>query len=166
MRIQRVCWRRAAALGLLNCQLPGWKGKSQVLSDQWCIMHQLRQFCCSREVSLIVGLTLGIGWFRRAESKEGWLREKEMGWCFDGPWWWLAQAMASNSQSFDQRMIRHEHRLEINFHLNLIFKLRRLQTVRTFFKIRSCDFSRKKLITVSFLPVGSYRSKRVWLWLR
>jgi hypothetical protein len=75
----------------------------------------------------------------------------------------LAQAMASNSQSFDQRTIRHEHRLEINFHLNLIFKLQRLQTVRTFFKIRSCDFSRKKLITVSLLPVDSYRSRKVWL---
>ena len=52
MRIQTVCWQRAA-LGSLNCQSPGWKGKSQVLSDQWSIMHQLRQFRCSHEVSLI-----------------------------------------------------------------------------------------------------------------
>ena len=52
MRTERVCWRRAA-LGLLNCQSPGWKGKSQVSSDQWSIMHQLRQFCGSHEVSSI-----------------------------------------------------------------------------------------------------------------
>jgi hypothetical protein len=88
-----------------------------------------------------------VGWFRRAESKEGASQEKELGWCFDGQtWWWLAQAMASNSQSFDQRTIRLERRVEINFHLNLIFKLRSLQTVRTFFKIRSPNFSRKKLL--------------------
>jgi hypothetical protein len=78
-----------------------------------------------------------VGWFRRAESKEGGLREKELGWCFDGrTWWWLAQAMANNSQSFDQRTIRHDEcRVEINFHLNLIFKLRSLQTVRTILAI-------------------------------
>jgi hypothetical protein len=70
MRIQRVCWLRAA-LGLLNCQSPGWKGKSQVLSDQWRIIHQLRQFCCSREVSLIVGLTLGVGWLVSESGKQG-----------------------------------------------------------------------------------------------
>jgi hypothetical protein len=66
-----------------------------------------------------------VGWFRRAESKEGGSQEKELGWCFDGrTWWWLPQAMASNSQSFfDQRTIRHDRRVEINFHLNLIFKI-------------------------------------------
>ena len=72
--------------------------------------------------------------------------------------------MASNSQSFNQRTIRHERRVEINIHLNLIFKLRSLQTVTTFFNIRSRDFSRKMLLWVSFLPVGSYRSRKVWLW--
>jgi hypothetical protein len=51
--------------------------------------------------------------------------------------------MASNSKSFDQRTIRLERHVEINFHLNLIFKLQSLQTVRTFFKIRSRDFPAK-----------------------
>jgi hypothetical protein len=40
-----------------------------------------------------------------------------------------------------------------NFILSLIFKIRSLQTVKPFFKICYRDFSRKKLLPVSFLPV-------------
>ncbi len=100
----------------------------------------------------MVGLTLGVFW--RAKSKEGGSREKELGWCFDGQtWWWLAQARASNSQSFDQRTIRHERCVEINFHLNLIFKLRSLQTVRRFLKFVLAIFPAK-----SCVQFRSYRS--------
>ena len=52
-------------------------------------------------------------------------------------------------ESFKAKTIRLERRVEINFHLNLIFKIRSLQTVRPFFKIRSRDFSRKKLLQIS-----------------
>ena len=93
-----------------------------------------------------------VGWFQRAESKEGGLQEKELGWCFDGrTWWWLAQAISSNIQSFDRTFI-----------LNLIFEIQSLQTVRTFFKIHSRNFSRKKLVLALFLLVGSYCSRKVW----
>jgi hypothetical protein len=45
--------------------------------------------------------------------------------------------------SFKQRKIRLERRVEINYDLNLIFKIRSLQTIGRFFKIRSHNFSRK-----------------------
>jgi hypothetical protein len=60
-----------------------------------------------------------------------WLsQEKELACCFDGQtWfgvcsWWVVgdwiKRLASNSQRFEQRMIRLERCIETNFHLNLI----------------------------------------------
>ena len=46
-------------------------------------------------------------------------------------------------ESFKEKTIRLERRVEINFHLNLIFKIQSLQTIRTYFKICSLNFPRK-----------------------
>ena len=48
-----------------------------------------------------------------------------------------------NSQTFDQRVICLERRIEINFDLNLIIKLRSLQTVRPFLKFVLAIFPAK-----------------------
>ncbi len=52
-----------------------------------------------------------------------------------------------------ERMISLEHQVEINFDLNLFFKLQSLKTVRTFFKILFSRFFPQKFMA-SFVLTG------------